>query len=107
MSKSDLVFTTTGREQLRISADEPLWPSDTQTPSLRLEVGEMDDLFTNHAGFAMKDHGGPRITGQPQTIGWWRMPNTMTYISTQSKPSWLTRTFMRVLGWEWKEGETP
>lgn len=101
MSKSDLIFTTTGRERLRISADEPLWPPGTQTPSLKLEVGEVDDLF------AMEDYGGPRITGQPKNIGWWRMPNTMTYVSTQSKPSWLTRAFMRVLGWEWKEGETP
>ena len=107
MSKNDLLFTTSGKERLRISADEPLWPLGTQTPSLKLEVRERDDLFANPERFAMEDHGGPRITGQPKTIGWWRMPNTMTYISTQSKPSWLTRAFMRVLGWEWKEGETP
>lgn len=49
----------------------------------------------------------PTIAGQPKAVGWWKLPNSEFSIATYTKPNWITRGFMRVVGWKWKEGENP
>ena len=42
----------------------------------------------------------------PKYVGYWKMPNASVTFSTETKPSWIHRTSMRLLlGWTWSAND--